>query len=656
MSAEYQKWEKLKTNYLKQVQQSLASVNHPKTSTILHDVESHLDSKYADLEPDRKNWEGCQQILIEMGPPDEYAEFLGEGKVASAKQKTGLNVLLALVLFAMLAAATVYLVNYSEKPQTTEQAVTFVPDERVFGLWTTIDFVKSVEDFDPSEKSWPGELFLSELIFEDKGDLWWTNQNGGPYRHGWTKGKVDPTHARSAQYEVRRIGDQNYLFFEWISGDATERNEPPYYYVLTQETTIAAPEPVVIPEPAIEEKLEADEPAPPLQAAQTPTIEPLTIAEPSVIGQWVAVDYVKIVESFDPDQLQYKKNLLLKAMNFTSSGAVYWHFGNGTVKQTTFDDTIAQSVTGHPANFSLKTVKGQDYLFIEWITLSVTKKGQMPCYYVLKRSAAGDNQIQLLTHEMDAHDIVGQWVSVDFVQSIDDFKPGYKQWKGSLYLKDLSFFENGKTSGPWTWQKNYLWHPNDKTKSYFSVYKMQGAHYLFMEWMSGDVTIRGQQPAYYVLKKVPQQLSTGYASRTGASRRITFGSKYNTTRYIRTLFGQPEQIDHGGRMLRYTSDGMDFWFSTNGLLGEIHLNKGYKGQLDTGISMASTKQEVFAAYGQPVRTLQAADLHRKNDDRILYQKEHASRIYYKQDGLIFWFSGDRINQIVPFKGTVQLTP
>ncbi|MHC4532542.1 MAG: hypothetical protein ACYS6K_01190 [Planctomycetota bacterium] len=95
--------------------------------------------------------------------------------------------------------------------------------------------------------------------------------------------------------------------------------------------------------------------------------------------------------------------------------------------------------------------------------------------------------------------------------------------------------------------------------------------------------------------------------------------------------------------------GLDFWFGNNGILSEIRLNPGFRGQLiGTGISLASSKRKVFVAYGEPLEEKEIDDLHRKNNHRVLYKKENISRIYYEDTSLIFWFNGDRINQIVTF--------
>jgi hypothetical protein len=40
------------------------------------------------------------------------------------------------------------------------------------------------------------------------------------------------------------------------------------------------------------------------------------------------------------------------------------------------------------------------------------------------------------TQAAGAVDPVGRWQSVDFVRRIEDFRPGVRQWKGDLFLKE----------------------------------------------------------------------------------------------------------------------------------------------------------------------------------------------------------------------------
>jgi hypothetical protein len=96
---------------------------------------------------------------------------------------------------------------------------------------------------------------------------------------------------------------------------------------------------------------------------------------------------------------------------------------------------------------------------------------------------------------------LGEWESVDFVADMSKFNPAQPAWKGKLYLKGLTFLENGKTPQAWwTWTKGVLIHHGDQTASHYEIREINGLPYLFLEWKSGDVTIAGMKPHYYVLK------------------------------------------------------------------------------------------------------------------------------------------------------------
>jgi bla regulator protein BlaR1 len=99
-------------------------------------------------------------------------------------------------------------------------------------------------------------------------------------------------------------------------------------------------------------------------------------------------------------------------------------------------------------------------------------------------------------------EIIGTWKSVDFVETIEQFDPERRQWKDDLLLKEMIFFEDGKTFKPfWTWTKGIIIHHGDKTASQYLIKDIKGATYLFFEWKSGDYIIRQMPPSYYVLKK-----------------------------------------------------------------------------------------------------------------------------------------------------------
>lgn len=111
-------------------------------------------------------------------------------------------------------------------------------------------------------------------------------------------------------------------------------------------------------------------------------------------------------------------------------------------------------------------------------------------------------------------DVVGTWISVDFVKNISDFDPANKFWQANLYLEKLTFLNNGelsvktidmkKTESAFgsTWTKGYVLSQTYETASKYEIREIDGSKYMFFEWKSGDYIIRHMTPCYYILKKV----------------------------------------------------------------------------------------------------------------------------------------------------------
>jgi bla regulator protein BlaR1 len=109
--------------------------------------------------------------------------------------------------------------------------------------------------------------------------------------------------------------------------------------------------------------------------------------------------------------------------------------------------------------------------------------------------------------------VLGQWASVDFVATPDQFVPGQQRFKEALYLTAMEFLPSGEmswgtegdalTPRPWiVWTKGVVMHQGgDKTASRYTMKDIDGSTYMFLEWKSGDYIIRHQRPQYYVLKK-----------------------------------------------------------------------------------------------------------------------------------------------------------
>lgn len=106
--------------------------------------------------------------------------------------------------------------------------------------------------------------------------------------------------------------------------------------------------------------------------------------------------------------------------------------------------------------------------------------------------------------------ILGVWTSVDFA-SPARFNPFARSFPGDLYWKSVEFFPSGFAKGTFgtfvnttvRWTSGWFLAPdNDSpTASRYQLQTIAGKDYLFVEWKSGDYTLRGQEPGWYVFSR-----------------------------------------------------------------------------------------------------------------------------------------------------------
>jgi len=387
-------------------------------------------------------------------------------------------------------------VGLTDPPATADYVMKsrpFVTDPDLVGQWTSVDFVRTPEEFRPGEQQWKDGLYLKGLSFYGDG------KTSGPWV--WTKGRIQhPGDKSEGAYSIRQLDGATYLFMEWISGDVTIREQKPRYYVLKKEAATEAPAALNIP---------TDTHPPEFWSMKARPFVP----DPDLVGRWTAVDFVRSPDRFQPGKLQWTGDLYLKQMTFGEGGTTAgpWRWTK---------DWLQHPGDKSEGRYWIRKLDGATYLFMEWISGDVTIRGQQPWFYVFKKetepaervavdapkpvapgAADGASRAMKSRSFVPDPDVEGSWTSVDFVRTVEQFQPGAKQWKGDLFLKGLSFYEDGRTSGPWVWTKGWLQHPGDKSEGRYWVRDINGAKYLYMEWISGDVTIRGQQPWLYVMEK-----------------------------------------------------------------------------------------------------------------------------------------------------------
>lgn len=236
------------------------------------------------------------------------------------------------------------------------------------------------------------------------------------------------------------------------------------------------------------------------------------VNDPNIIGRWQSVDFVTNIEDFKVDNKNFNGDLFLKELNFTT---------DGKVSKTVFTwtkDHILNPADKTDSKYVIKDIEGSTYMFFEWKSGDYTLRGRKPDYYVLKKVSSTPSlttnmqgkEVKTRTDKIDYpfvndSQVIGKWEAVDFVEKTDDFKPGTEQWKGDLYLENLTFNQNGDcklNNNSLTWTKGLVINENVKTASKYTIKEINGSKYMFFEWKNGDYIERGATPYYYVLKLV----------------------------------------------------------------------------------------------------------------------------------------------------------
>jgi hypothetical protein len=114
-----------------------------------------------------------------------------------------------------------------------------------------------------------------------------------------------------------------------------------------------------------------------------------------------------------------------------------------------------------------------------------------------------------MAFENDA-DVIGTWTVVDFVDDYDDYDDDTPQtqesdlfWSGLIFEADgvlQTKYRDGDWSTRGSWTKGILQIGN--TAPEYEIKTYNSGTYIFVQWKSGDYTIRARKPSYYVFKKV----------------------------------------------------------------------------------------------------------------------------------------------------------
>ncbi len=291
----------------------------------------------------------------------------GSRKILGVKRAIAVPVSTFISLFALL------IVGFTFAAIEDNTDYPFIDDASVIGKWQTVDYVKSPEQFTPGEKSEKGDLFLSELVFINEGQMLTAMGNGNgklaPSTFTWTKGLVLNKQEKTAgKYEIKEINGSDYMFFEFKSGDYTYFHMKPKYFVLNKVDNLDYSD---YKSAVIQDKIDF------------PFVD-----DPQLIGTWEAVDYVETIDDFNAGTRSARGELFLSQFDISENGKISGLTSEDKIPEglLTWTKGLIIDQEGKTASkYEIKELKGETYLFYEWKSGSYTMRGMTPEYYVLKK-------------------------------------------------------------------------------------------------------------------------------------------------------------------------------------------------------------------------------------------------------------------------------
>ncbi len=261
---------------------------------------------------------------------------------------------------------------YDELPEPVNDdiCVPFVNDSRVIGKWELVDTCYEKEDFNPAHSIIDEtDRDFHFLYFLPKGERYWC--------FGWTKGYVlsefgVPTMRGLNPYEITELNGETYMFLCFKDKDCFFRGAKPILMVFRQIDRHAyTKEEIRFRDKLVEEFLPDNE----------------------ILGKWKVCDFVKTVESFQPDIYNArfpKEYLFFKEVTFADDGKCEVNYGGKILKNPEVNWTkgVLQEVGSCLSQrYERKVIAQTEYLFIEFKSGDYFYNHKKPYWYVFTRVA-----------------------------------------------------------------------------------------------------------------------------------------------------------------------------------------------------------------------------------------------------------------------------
>lgn len=248
------------------------------------------------------------------------------------------------------------------------------------------------------------------------------------------------------------------------------------------------------------------------------------VEDQEVIGKWKAVDFVEAIKHFNPKKVAFPEEpFYLSEMVFVRDGSMLMSFNGGNlihVHPTWTKGLILNKLSETASKYEIRNINGQTYMFMEWKSGDYTYRGKKPQYYVFWKVDSMDySKVDIPTKDemfdysfIDNPKMHGTWQSVDYVRSIEDFKPGVKSWTDEMFLIKLVLEEKGELSaystqgeapeGLYSWTAGLLVNNESNKIKHFELRDIDGKTYMFLEWRNEEIFWSRFETWYYVFEKV----------------------------------------------------------------------------------------------------------------------------------------------------------